>query len=107
MAAQLLTILFHCCRLQYNRQRLVALGAVPTLLEMVKFAFPREELADIAQQLLELLEALVQEASRNESDEMKLEFVKETLPGSETESKCDTVPSCEAKSIPKAFCNRW
>jgi len=82
LATLALKLLFYCCKIRVNRygfvffplalrlkfinnnrRKMVETGAINPLLEKLKMAFPRESQANIAEQLLLIIECIVEEAN--------------------------------------------
>ncbi|KYQ89094.1 hypothetical protein DLAC_10325 [Tieghemostelium lacteum] len=62
LAHLVVKLLFHCCKIKVNRQKLITLNTVGRLLEKLKNAFHQP---DIAENLLIIIESVVSEANRD------------------------------------------
>ncbi|EFA82601.1 hypothetical protein PPL_04293 [Heterostelium album PN500] len=61
LAQLVIKLLYHCIKIQVNRQQLLSLNGVSRLLEKLKQAFPQP---DLAESLLLITESIVSEANR-------------------------------------------
>ena len=107
---QILTLLFHCCKLKVNRRKLLQLNSLPILLEKLKLEFQKQSRIEIAELLLSIIESLVSEANSIEnklnedgpSDELPAAHVHpDPLPDKEAEKpeeKKEEAPEKEGES---------
>eukprot|EP01119_Soliformovum_irregulare_P005782 TRINITY_DN1752_c0_g1_i5.p1 TRINITY_DN1752_c0_g1~~TRINITY_DN1752_c0_g1_i5.p1 ORF type:complete len:4545 (-),score=1275.14 TRINITY_DN1752_c0_g1_i5:38-13672(-) len=70
LALLVLRLVSNSCKIRVNRERMLALNAIPALLSTLKLAFAKESHSDIAELLLMTIESVVQQGNQSKGSFM-------------------------------------